>query len=114
MAMAIRWRSRDAPDHCPPDQGHVCKTCRGDCPAVAGWRYSTIFHGKPGCWKLLNMEIATYLLFVLGLLGAADIAIFHSVAHGIRSHPDSAMELFTHSLRGPTYAALFILIPNFK
>jgi ligand-binding SRPBCC domain-containing protein len=48
-----------------------------------------------------------------GCLGAADIAIFHSVAHGIRTHPDSAMELVTHSLRGPTYAALFVLIPNF-
>jgi hypothetical protein len=62
---------------------------------------------------LLNMEAATFVLFALGCLGAADIAIFHSVAHGIRTHPDSAMELVTHSLRGPTYAALFVLIPNF-
>src|SRR5215470_3503151 len=45
------------------------------------------------------MEIPTYLLFTLGWLGAADIALFHSVAHG---------------LRGPTYAALFVLIPNFE
>src|SRR6266404_1495915 len=59
------------------------------------------------------MEIPTYTLFLLGCLGAADIALFHSVAHGIRSHPDSAKELITHSLRGPTYAALFVLIPNF-
>jgi len=61
----------------------------------------------------LTMEAATYILFVLGCLGAADIALFHSVAHGIRSHPDSAKELVTHSLRGPTYAALFVFIPNF-
>ena len=59
------------------------------------------------------MEIATYILFALGCLGAADIALFHSVAHGIRSHRDSVMELITHSLRGPTYAILFVLIPNF-
>src|SRR5213593_4797619 len=59
------------------------------------------------------MEIPTYILFLLGCLGAADIALFHSVAHGIRSHPESAGELITHSLRGPTYAALFALIPNF-
>lgn len=59
------------------------------------------------------MEIPTYILFLLGCLGAADIVLFHSVAHGIRSHPDSAKELVTHSLRGPTYAALFVLIPNF-
>lgn len=58
------------------------------------------------------MEAATWILFALGCLGAADIAIFHSVAHGIRTHPDSTMELVTHSLRGPTYAALFVLIPN--
>ena len=43
------------------------------------------------------MEVPTYLLFVLGCLGAADIALFHSVAHGIRSHPNSTKELITHS-----------------
>lgn len=59
------------------------------------------------------MEVATYILLALGVLGATDIAVFHSLAHGIRSHKDSRMELFTHSLRGPTYAALFVLIPNF-
>ena len=60
------------------------------------------------------MEIPTYILFVLGCLGAADIALFHSVAHGIRSHADSVGELVTHSLRGPTYATLFLFIPNFE
>jgi len=60
------------------------------------------------------MEIPTYILFLLGCLGAADIALYHSVAHGIRSHADSMGELVTHSLRGPTYAALFLLIPNFE
>jgi hypothetical protein len=60
------------------------------------------------------MEAPTYLLFILGCLGAADIALFHSVAHGIRSHPNSVKELFTHSLRGPTYAALFVIVPNFQ
>jgi hypothetical protein len=60
------------------------------------------------------METPTIILFLLGCLGGADILLFHSVAHGIRSHPDSAKELITHSLRGPTYAALFVLIPNFQ
>ena len=59
------------------------------------------------------MEVATYILFVLGVLGATDILLYHSVAHGIRSHHDSRLELMLHSLRGPTYAALFILVPNF-
>jgi len=60
------------------------------------------------------MKTAVYLLFSLGLLGAVDILIFHSVAHGIRSHSHAARELVAHSLRGPTYAILFILIPNFR
>jgi phosphatidylglycerophosphate synthase len=60
------------------------------------------------------METATYLIFVIGVMGALDIAFFHSLSHGIRSHPDSFAELITHSLRGPTYAALFVLIPNFQ
>jgi len=59
------------------------------------------------------MDVATYILFVLGCLGATDILLYHSVAHGIRSHHDSRYELMLHSLRGPTYAALFILVPNF-
>jgi len=62
----------------------------------------------------MNLEIPTYLLLLLGCLGAADLLLSHSVAHGIRSHPDSAMELVSHSLRGPTYAALFVLLPNFR
>src|SRR5690349_10361499 len=60
------------------------------------------------------MEIPTYILFLLGCLGAMDIALFHSVAHGIRSHTGSVGELITHSLRGPTYATLFLLVPNFE
>lgn len=59
------------------------------------------------------MEAATYLLLVLGCCGAADILLYHSVAHGIRTHPDSRQELIIHSLRGPTYGALFLLVPNF-
>jgi hypothetical protein len=59
------------------------------------------------------MEVATYILFILGCLGATDILLYHSVSHGIRSHHDSRFELVVHSLRGPTYAALFILVPNF-
>lgn len=60
-----------------------------------------------------NMEVPTYLLFILGCLGATDILLYHSVSHGIRSHHDSRLELVLHSLRGPTYAVLFILVPNF-
>jgi len=58
------------------------------------------------------MEAATYVLFILGCLGAADIAIYHGLAHGIRRHPDSRGELIAHSLRGPTYAALFLVVPH--
>lgn len=59
------------------------------------------------------MQVATYLLLAIALLGALDILLFHTVANGIRAHADSRAELLVHSLRGPTYAALFILVPNF-
>jgi hypothetical protein len=58
------------------------------------------------------MEVATWLLFIIGVLGATDIALYHSASHGIRSHPDSRAELIVHSLRGPTYGILFIVVPN--
>ena len=60
------------------------------------------------------MIAANYLLFLLGLLGGTDILLYHSVSHGIRSHDESKWELISHSLRGPTYAALFLLLPNFE
>jgi hypothetical protein len=60
-----------------------------------------------------TMEVATYLLFVLGLLGGLDVLFFHSIAHGIRHHSGSRTELIIHSLRGPVYALLFLGVPNF-
>ena len=60
------------------------------------------------------MMAANYILLTLGVLGAIDILLYHSVSHGIRSHAESRWELVTHSLRGPTYAVLFLLIPNFE
>ncbi len=59
------------------------------------------------------MIAATYLLFAMAVLGALDILLFHTIAHGIRKNPDSRAELWPHALRGPTYAILFIAIPNF-
>lgn len=59
------------------------------------------------------MRVASYLLLLLGALGATDIVLYHSLAHGIRQHPDARHELVVHSLRGPTYAALFLIVPNF-
>jgi hypothetical protein len=59
------------------------------------------------------LAASTYILFLLGCLGATDILLYHSIAHGIRTHADSRLELWIHSLRGPTYAALFLLVPNF-
>ncbi|EDL56547.1 hypothetical protein [Gimesia maris] len=47
-----------------------------------------------------------------GLSGRDGYCAVHSFSHGIRSHPDARAELVVHSLRGPTYAALFLVIPN--
>jgi hypothetical protein len=59
------------------------------------------------------LEAAVALLFVLGCLGATDIVFFHSLSHGIRSHAESRFELWIHSVRGPLYATLFLVLPNF-
>ena len=60
------------------------------------------------------MIASNYLLLTLGILGATDILLYHSVSHGIRTHNESRWELITHALRGPTYATLFLVIPNFE
>ena len=58
------------------------------------------------------MAAATWILLALGLLGAADIALFHTLAHGIRRNPESRQEVLVHAFRGPTYALLFLAVPN--
>lgn len=60
------------------------------------------------------MLTASWLLFGMGWLGAADIVFFHKRAHRLHAHPPARAELVTHSLRGPTYCALFALVPNFE
>ena len=59
------------------------------------------------------MILPAYLLFAIGLLGAADILFFHTLAQRLRSHRPARAELLTHFLRGPTYALLFLGVPNF-
>jgi hypothetical protein len=60
------------------------------------------------------MIVANYILLALGILGGVDILLYHSVSHGIRSHAESRWELVTHAMRGPTYATLFLVTPNFE
>jgi hypothetical protein len=59
------------------------------------------------------MIIPALLLLLIGVLGATDIWLFHTRAHHLHEHPPARAELITHALRGPTYAVLFLLIPNF-
>ena len=59
------------------------------------------------------MIVPSILLFMLGLLGATDIKLFHTDAHHLHDHAPARGELVTHALRGPTYALLFALVPNF-
>lgn len=58
--------------------------------------------------------IANYILLALGVLGGIDILLYHSISHGIRTHAESRWELVTHAMRGPTYAILFLVVPNFE
>ncbi len=60
------------------------------------------------------MEASTWLLFAIGCLGGTDILLFHSIGHGLRKHPPSRNELWSHACRGPVYAALFVLIPSVR
>jgi hypothetical protein len=58
------------------------------------------------------MLIPTWLLLVLGVLGATDIWLFHTRAYHLHDHGPARAELVTHALRGPTYALLFSMVPN--
>lgn len=58
------------------------------------------------------MTTACVLLAIMGVLGATDIVLFHVWLHGLRGRRESRAELVTHFLRGPTYAVLFVVMPN--
>lgn len=58
------------------------------------------------------MTAASYLLIAIGFLGALDIALFHTWQQRLRTRPSARRELVTHALRGPTYALLFLIVPN--
>ena len=60
------------------------------------------------------MTEAVWTLLAIGVLGGIDVVLFHSLAHGLRKHAPSRHELWTHACRGPTYALLFVLLPNVR
>src|SRR5262249_8669450 len=59
------------------------------------------------------MDVASWLLLVIGFVGAADIVFYHTLAQPLPAHPPARAELVVHSWRGPTYLLLFVLVPNF-
>ncbi len=58
------------------------------------------------------MTLPSWLLLALGVAGGTDILLYHTLSHGLRAHAASRAELITHFLRGPTYALLFVVVPN--
>lgn len=60
------------------------------------------------------MLIATALLFTIGVLGAADILIFHTIKGQLVRRPECRREAVIHVLRGFVYAAQFTVIPGYR
>jgi hypothetical protein len=60
------------------------------------------------------MTTACILLFVIGLLGAFDIAWFHMRAAHLTERPESRVEVWFHVARGVLYAAQFTVVPNLR
>ncbi len=60
------------------------------------------------------MFTATVLLFVIGLLGAFDVAFFHVHRARLVERRECRLEAWIHVARGPVYAAQFVLLPNVR
>lgn len=58
------------------------------------------------------MLVPSLLLAALGLLGAFDIAWFHSYRGRLVLRPECRREAWLHVVRGGVYAAQFLVIPN--
>jgi hypothetical protein len=60
------------------------------------------------------MLAATVLLIVIGLLGAFDIAYFHTYRGRLVERPESRREAWLHVGRGFVYALQFLVVPNLR
>jgi hypothetical protein len=60
------------------------------------------------------MFTASVLLIVIGFLGAFDIAFFHHHRAQLTERVECRREAWIHVVRGPVYAAQFVLLPNFR
>jgi hypothetical protein len=60
------------------------------------------------------MTLATTLLLTIGLLGAIDIAYFHSYRGRLVLRPESRREAWIHVARGGCYTLQFLIVPNVR
>jgi hypothetical protein len=60
------------------------------------------------------MLAATVLLVLIGLLGAFDIAYFHTYRGRLVDRPESRREAWLHVARGLVYALQFLAVPNLR
>ncbi|ADO75841.1 SRPBCC family protein [Stigmatella aurantiaca] len=60
------------------------------------------------------MTTATLLLLGLGVLGAFDIAWFHSYKARLVTRPECRREAIFHAVRGGVYAVQFLCVPNLR
>ncbi|HVH43094.1 MAG TPA: SRPBCC family protein [Labilithrix sp.] len=58
------------------------------------------------------MLVPSVLLLVIGLLGAFDIAWFHTYKGRLVERPECRREVVLHVLRGVVYAVQFVVVPN--
>src|ERR1051326_5455629 len=58
------------------------------------------------------MRTASFLLLIIALLGAFDIAWFHTKTCRLTERPDSRREVWIHVARGFVYALQLVLVPN--
>ncbi len=59
------------------------------------------------------MSLATGLLAAIGVIGAFDIAYFHTWKGRLTTRPECRAEAIVHVLRGFVYAAQFV-VPAFN
>jgi hypothetical protein len=60
------------------------------------------------------MFAASVLLVVIGLLGAFDVAYFHTYRGRLVERPESRREAWLHVARGVVYAIQFLVVPNLR
>lgn len=111
-------RAKGAESHAAAEDGAPTTRTRLPTAWTARRASAPVFLGESRAARTslerMPMSTASILLVAIGLLGAFDVAWFHTRRARLTARPECRREAWLHVVRGVVYAAQFLLVPNVR